>query len=205
MSWTVSNPVSVGLATKKSHYDALWDNCDFFKIQHGTDGTHGAVTATSLASSSITPSNLAASLPVFSDGSKKLVSLSIADTLTALGFDGWVDYTASSSYSGWSVFSAKSVKYLKLGSIVFVNFTISGTSDSDAASFTIPDATDDIITVPIYAADNGIKLSGFANRGSGTSTMNLYPGGDPVSGGYWLTWTASGGKDVAGHFFYEIR
>ena len=85
MAWTVSNPVSIGMATKKAHFDALWDNCDMFKTQHGTDGTHGAVTATSLASASITPSNLTASEPVFSDGSKKLISKSVADTLTALG------------------------------------------------------------------------------------------------------------------------
>ncbi len=40
MAWTVSHPVSIGSATKKLHFDALWDNCDFFKIDHNTDGTH---------------------------------------------------------------------------------------------------------------------------------------------------------------------
>ncbi len=29
MAWTISNPVSVGLATKKSHYDNVWDNSDY--------------------------------------------------------------------------------------------------------------------------------------------------------------------------------
>ena len=40
MSWTVTNPVAVGAPTKKSHYDALWDNCDEFKDEHETTGTH---------------------------------------------------------------------------------------------------------------------------------------------------------------------
>ncbi|MCK5608735.1 hypothetical protein KAR91_43055 [Candidatus Pacearchaeota archaeon] len=29
MAWTAANPVSIGDATKKSHYDNLWDNADF--------------------------------------------------------------------------------------------------------------------------------------------------------------------------------
>jgi len=44
MTWTTTNPVSIGAATKKSHYDALWDNCDFLKIDHNTDGTHEKLT-----------------------------------------------------------------------------------------------------------------------------------------------------------------
>lgn len=40
MAWTTTNPVTIGAATKKSDYDKLWDNCDFFKIDHGTDGQH---------------------------------------------------------------------------------------------------------------------------------------------------------------------
>ena len=48
MAWTNDNPVAIGAPTKKSDYDALWDNCDMFKTQHGTDGTHGVVTATSV-------------------------------------------------------------------------------------------------------------------------------------------------------------
>ncbi len=40
MAWTLNNSVAVGGATKKSDYDKLWDNCDFQKIEHNTDGTH---------------------------------------------------------------------------------------------------------------------------------------------------------------------
>lgn len=47
----------VGAATKKSDYDALWDNCDMFKTQHGTDGTHGVVTATSVNGALISPAS----------------------------------------------------------------------------------------------------------------------------------------------------
>lgn len=44
MTWTTTNPVSIGAATKKSHYDALWDNCDMIKTDHNTDGTHKKLT-----------------------------------------------------------------------------------------------------------------------------------------------------------------
>jgi hypothetical protein len=40
MAWTTVNPVTIGNATKKADYDKLWDNCDFFKIEHNTDGMH---------------------------------------------------------------------------------------------------------------------------------------------------------------------
>ena len=40
MAWTVANPVTVGNPTKKSDYDKLFDNVDYFKIEHNTDGTH---------------------------------------------------------------------------------------------------------------------------------------------------------------------
>lgn len=51
MSWTQSNPVSIGAATKKSHYDALWDNTQFRKDTSNGDfsqiivGTDGSATA----------------------------------------------------------------------------------------------------------------------------------------------------------------
>jgi len=31
MAWTAINPVAIGAATKKTHYDTLWDNADFLK------------------------------------------------------------------------------------------------------------------------------------------------------------------------------
>lgn len=31
MSWTATNPVSIGSPTRKSHYDKLWDNLDYLK------------------------------------------------------------------------------------------------------------------------------------------------------------------------------
>ncbi len=51
MAWTVSNPVSIGVSTKKSHYDKAWDNIDFFKINHNVDGTHKGFIMTSATES----------------------------------------------------------------------------------------------------------------------------------------------------------
>ncbi len=44
MAWTAGNPVAIGDATKKAHYDALWNNADMFKTEHETAGTHKAIT-----------------------------------------------------------------------------------------------------------------------------------------------------------------
>jgi hypothetical protein len=44
MAWTAVNPVAIGAPTKKSDYDKLWDNCDYFKTDHNTDGTHEKLT-----------------------------------------------------------------------------------------------------------------------------------------------------------------
>jgi len=57
MGWTASNPASIGNATKKSDYDALWENIQMFLQQHGQDGTHGAVTATSVNGALIAPAS----------------------------------------------------------------------------------------------------------------------------------------------------
>ena len=43
MTWTASNPVSIGDATKKSHYDAVWDNIDMLKVLQVVDTQTGAV------------------------------------------------------------------------------------------------------------------------------------------------------------------
>ncbi len=48
MSWTADNPVTIGNATKKSDYDAIWENVQMFLQQHSTAGAHGVVTATSV-------------------------------------------------------------------------------------------------------------------------------------------------------------
>jgi hypothetical protein len=107
MSWTLVNPCSIGMATKKAHYDALWDNCDMFKTEHGTDGKHTKINGGTVAAAlhvealsyvnqdltsdasptfaGLTASGLTASLPVFTGTSKELVSKSVANANSALG------------------------------------------------------------------------------------------------------------------------
>jgi hypothetical protein len=252
MAWTVANPVSIGMATKKAHFDALWDNCDMFKTQHGTDGTHGAVTATSLASSSITPSNLTASmpvssdgakklvsstitgtgkvvmdtsptlvtptigaasgtsltlsgltasLPVFTDGSKALVSKSIADTQTALGLGAWTDYSGTTVVVGFSIETIK-VYYKSFPEYCLVHFNISGTSDDNVFTFTLPlgliskNTIDTAFCVANCTDNSSIGGSGFGNLQKASTTVVLYYA---TWGG---AWTASGAKAATGNFWF---
>lgn len=57
MAWTADNPVVIGGATKKSDYDALWDNIQMFLQQHSTAGAHGVVTATSVNGALVAPAS----------------------------------------------------------------------------------------------------------------------------------------------------
>jgi hypothetical protein len=276
MAWTVSNPVSIGMATKKAHYDALWDNCDMFKTQHGTDGTHGAVTATSITPSnltaslpvssdgakklvsstitgtgkvvmdtsptiaghatiegitltgatgtgklvfdtsptlatptlgeasgtSLTLSGLTASLPVFTDASKNLISKSVADTLTALGVGAWTDYSASAIIVGWAAGYTKSISYMTIGKIVFVSYFITGTSNSASAYFSLPGGA-------ISDSNYAYRGCGYTkDAGTATTTGGVITADGPDAILYkdmaMAAWTTSGTKTVAGSFFYPI-
>jgi hypothetical protein len=152
----------------------------------------GAASGTSL-----TLSGLTASLPVFTDGSKKLVSKSVADTLTALGIGGWTDYSSISTVVGWSSFTTKRIWYYILESITFVFFTLEGTSNSDATTFTVPymSNSNNIFSCTKVADDNPNLEGAYGSMTSGSNVVTL--------NGYGADWTSSGTKRVSGQFFYS--
>jgi len=157
-----------------------------------------------MTEASLILSGLTASLPVFTDGSKKLVSKSVADTLTALGVGAWTDYSASSTIVGWSSKSS-SIRYKIIDKLCFVFFSIGGTSNSTSVSFTLPTAYRTGTGFDLYAG--GVVI---VNNGS----YSLNPGKVSMTAGYanvnvyadhnGAGWTASGTKSVYGEFFYEI-
>lgn len=119
----------------------------------------------------------------------------------------WVDYSATSTVTGWSSFSTKSIRYKVVGKLVLVTFNITGTSNASSTNFTLPFPVSASGTLPLLSQGNGID-NGVINIISPTVTSALpslvqityYTGINSVTG----TWTSSGTKAVRGQFYYEI-
>jgi hypothetical protein len=167
----------------------------------GATGTGKLVFDTSPTLTSLTLSDLSASLPVFTDGSKNLVSKSIADTQTALGFGEWTDYSGTTVVVGFSLETIK-VYYKSFPEYCLVHFEISGTSDADVFTFTLPpgliskNTVDTAFCVANCADNSSIGGSGFGNLQKASTTVVLYYA---TWGG---AWTASGAKAATGNFWF---
>lgn len=126
------------------------------------------------------------------------ISMSAKATQTA-----WTDYFASSTIAGWAASPTGKIMYKKIGSMVFVKFYITGTSDAITASFTVPYTVNNDFTTYLpsgYNSDNSIASATPAciRVNANSTTIQLYKD---------LTiarlWTALGTKAVYGEFFYE--
>lgn len=127
---------------------------------------------------------------------RQLEDIAVAETpLTT----AWADYSTTSTITGWSAYTAKAIKYSRVGNFVYVLFNISGTSNSTSASFTLPYAASDLTPMIYRAQDNGGSfVSGYGRVLGASSDMGLF---STVAGG---SWTSSGTKSVAGQFWYAV-
>ena len=147
------------------------------------------VNATLTAGSDITVTN--------ADGSITIASTGVA----------WTDYSGTSTIVGWTSLDTARIYYKKIGNLVFVNFYLSGTSDSTSITFTLPYTSKNVIenltNIPIRGADNGswLTTSSLLTLGVNTSTVVV----DKDLSGATNQWTASGIKNVAGQFWYEAQ
>jgi hypothetical protein len=90
MSWTSSNPVSIGDATKKAHYDALWDNALYLmspftaagKIPYAT-GANAIAGLTIGAANYKLFTNAGANAPEWANGIKIISGTRALDAATA--------------------------------------------------------------------------------------------------------------------------
>lgn len=130
----------------------------------------------------------------------------IDDAATKTYIDGtWVDYSATSTITGWSSFTFKVLSYRKTGNLMEVAFYIGGASNSTAISFTMPTNSSAISPVAYggvcaNSQDNGTFLTtpSLIIMGQGGNTITCYT--NMFNGG----WTASGDKAVTGFFIYPI-
>ena len=112
----------------------------------------------------------------------------------------WVDYSASSTIVGWSSFTSKIIRYRIIGKQMFVQFSLSGTSNSTSVTFTLPDNCVNITgALTHFATNNGVAVGVCHGTPSGNSNLiTLYASTITAS------WTSSGTKSTRGQFFIEI-
>jgi len=108
----------------------------------------------------------------------------------------WVDYLSSSTIVGWE--TPEGVIYTKkIGKVVFVAYSITGTSNSETTSFTLPYS---ILDYPHhyygYAVDN-TGTPGFNSVNIDAETNIVYMGKNLLGN----VWTTSGTKTIRGQFF----
>jgi len=115
----------------------------------------------------------------------------------------WTNYSSSSSVTGWSSYSEKTIYYKRIGDLVFCMFRIYGTSNSTSTSFTLPySASSANHVIPIAAMDAGSALTGspyvVMNTSGGLAQCNTAVGAALTS------WTNSGDKRIYGQFWFEV-
>ncbi len=113
--------------------------------------------------------------------------------------NGWVDYSNTSTVTGWSSFTTKQIYYKAIGKLIFVDFNINGISNADSAQFTLPFNRSGATEVRILSAvvmDNGAYQSAPGAIRLTTNLVRVY------LNGLLTVFTASGRKIVQGQFFF---
>ncbi len=126
------------------------------------------------------------------------ISTFTGDVLTV----AMTDYSGTSSITGWSgTPSPKILSYKKVGKLVFVTYDIEGTSNSATTSFTLPVAA---AAAPAsqygnvgYAVNNGAEETGGYSVIAASASLVAFA---RTAG---AAWTNTGGKRIAGQFWYE--
>lgn len=122
----------------------------------------------------------------------------ILDSTSDIYSDDLTDYTAGAGVVGWSTFTTKSVKYKKVGKIVFVWYVLEGTSNSTTTSFALPYVPSvESVHVAGRAQNNTTAIAGPYGVASTAGTVSFFLNNAGA-------WTASGTKKISGHFIYQV-
>jgi len=124
-------------------------------------------------------------------------------TPTSLGVT-WTDYSSTSTVAGWAAGYTASIQYAVVGKIVYVFYSILGTTAAATASFTVPTASSTASYVAFgYVMDSALApLGSYGLIGIDGTTVNLYFETTLVGGG-WSNDDVQQ-KYCYGSFFYPI-
>lgn len=111
--------------------------------------------------------------------------------------EGWTDYSATSTIVGWSSYVVKLIYYLRINNLVYIQYRLTGTSNSATVTFTLPFSQQGGVRlrVPVHTRDSGGALAwGYGDIPAGSNTITIY------STAAGAGWTASGTKETTGSF-----
>jgi len=114
----------------------------------------------------------------------------------------WVDYSATSTITGWSSYTTKLIKYQVVGNIMRVMVQIEGTGTGTAVSFTLPNSATAWGTqyFILHTRNNTTQSASVATVAANGSTVTVSNSASTTS-----SWTNGVGRDVQGQFFINIQ
>ena len=104
--------------------------------------------------------------------------------------------------TGWSTPNPDHIAYGRIGSLVNVFFSITGTSNSDTTRFTLPYKTIANTSYNVFFTFVGVDNGGAEGICTGFLDYNSTLALLYAPGAYGTAWTASGTKTVKGNFSY---
>lgn len=111
----------------------------------------------------------------------------------------WQDYSGTSTITGWTTYTTKTLYYMTIGKTVMILYNIAGTSNSTSTSFTMPSNVSDVgMTTFARVQDSGTASFGWGLCGTGSATVNFYKDATQTT-----AWTNSGTKSIRGIIIYR--
>ena len=114
----------------------------------------------------------------------------------------WVDYSATSTITGWSSYTTKLIKYQVVGNIMRVMVQIEGTGTGTSVSFTLPNSATawGKQYFILHTRNNTTQSASVATVAANGSTVTVSNSASTTS-----SWTNAVGRDVQGQFFINIQ
>jgi len=114
----------------------------------------------------------------------------------------WVDYSATSTITGWSSYTTKLIQYQVVGKTMKVMVQIEGTGTGTSVSFTLPNSATAWGTqyFILHTRNNTTQSASVATVAANGSTVTVSNSASTTS-----SWTNGVGRDVQGQFFINIQ
>lgn len=114
----------------------------------------------------------------------------------------WVDYSATSTITGWSSYTTKLIQYQVVGKTMKVMVQIEGTGTGTSVSFTLPNSATawGKQYFILHTRNNTTQSASVATVAANGSTVTVSNSASTTS-----SWTNGVGRDVQGQFFINIQ
>ncbi len=123
--------------------------------------------------------------------------------LTSPNIGQLIEWTSGSAIIGWTSTTEQEIYYKKSGKTVYIYFRITGTSNVNACSFTVPFTRDPSTGNPVgtcLTEDDGTDDIGYCALNTVDALIFVKDAASSSTG-----WTTSGTKSIYGQFRYETK